>query len=72
VEVSKIKDNPAYNYSITIHEGRKRQVRRMLAVLGHRVIKLKRVRIGALLLGDLEEGKIRVLSEREARKAIAK
>jgi 23S rRNA pseudouridine2605 synthase len=56
---------PPYNYSITIHEGRKRQVRRMFERLGHPVLALKRVRIGGLVLGDLKEGETRRLSRRE-------
>ena len=56
---------PPYNYSITMHEGRKRQVRRMFAWLGHPVLALKRVRIGRLTLGNLKEGEVRRLSARE-------
>ena len=52
-------DAPDYNYGITIHEGRNRQVRRMLHALGHEVTALKRVRIGSLHLGDLGEGEVR-------------
>jgi 23S rRNA pseudouridine2605 synthase len=59
-----------YNYSITIHEGRKRQVRRMLAALGHQVRALKRVRLGNLKLGGLKEGEARALSAAEAGKAL--
>jgi len=55
-----------FNYSITIHEGRKRQVRRMFQCLGHRILALKRVRMGNILLGDLREGEIRELSAQEA------
>ena len=54
-----------YNYSLTIHEGRKRQVRRMFAHLGYRVLALKRVRFGNLNLGTLPEGKTRKLSTLE-------
>lgn len=63
--VREVKTSPPYNYSITIHEGRKRQVRRMLSSLGHRVLALKRIRIDNLSLGNLEEGKTRELSPRE-------
>jgi 23S rRNA pseudouridine2605 synthase len=56
-----------FNYSITLHEGRKRQVRRMFAALGHRVIALKRVREGSIVLGDLGEGQVRDLSAGEVR-----
>ena len=71
-KVSIIKNEPFYNYSITIHEGRKRQVRRMFEALGHNVLRLKRVRIGGLILGDLKEGETRKLTEKEAQKAINK
>ena len=58
-------DSLPYNYSITIHEGRKRQVRRMFASLGQEVLALKRIRMGNLGLGNLAEGKTRQLSTRE-------
>jgi 23S rRNA pseudouridine2605 synthase len=54
-----------FDYSLALHEGRKRQVRRMFERLGHRVLALKRVRIGGLQLGNLGEGDIRKLSDRE-------
>ena len=54
-----------FNYSITLHEGRKRQVRRMFECLGHRVMALKRVRMGSIQLGDLRDGEIRELSAQE-------
>ena len=59
-----------YNYSVIIHEGRKRQVRRMLAALGCPVLALKRVRLGNLKLGSLQEGEARALSAAEAGKAL--
>jgi 23S rRNA pseudouridine2605 synthase len=52
-------------YYVILHEGRKRQLRRMFACLGYRVTGLKRIRMGTLLLGDLPEGKMRVLSQVE-------
>ena len=58
---------PPFNYRITLHEGRKRQVRRMFARLGHHVLALKRIRVGNLVLGNLPEGKTRELSAREVR-----
>ena len=54
-----------FGYSVTIHEGRKRQVRRMFEYLGHRVMALKRVRMGSIELGDLRDGEIRELSAQE-------
>ncbi|MCJ7604874.1 MAG: rRNA pseudouridine synthase [Dehalococcoidales bacterium] len=58
---------PDYNYRIVIHEGRKRQVRRMFQHLGHRVTALRRVRVGNLVLGDLAEGDARPLTNREVK-----
>jgi 23S rRNA pseudouridine2605 synthase len=54
-----------FNYSITIHEGRKRQVRRMLAALGYSILELKRVRMGRLKLGNLKEGECREITAAE-------
>jgi 23S rRNA pseudouridine2605 synthase len=51
---------------ITIREGRKHQVKRMLEAVGHLVIKLMRVRMGPLSLGDLAPGEFRFLTDREA------
>jgi len=50
---------------ITIHEGRKRQVRRMFDRVGHSVIKLKRIKTGNLILGDLPDGAFRYLAPEE-------
>ena len=51
--------------SVTIHEGRNRQVRRMCAAAGLQVTRLRRVREGALTLGELKPGRWRVLSREE-------
>lgn len=50
---------------ITIHEGRKRQVRFMFAKVGHRVIYLKRLSQGPLSLGSLKKGMWRLLTKQE-------
>lgn len=50
---------------IAIHEGRKRQIRRMCTAVGHPVLKLKRTGYGPLRLGDLKAGKFRRLTARE-------
>jgi len=50
---------------LTIHEGRNRQVKRMLDAVGHRVLALERVRFGPLSLGDLGPGRHRRLSPAE-------
>ena len=51
--------------SVTIHEGRNRQVRRMCEQAGLRVTRLKRVREGRLTLGELRVGEWRYLTEKE-------
>ena len=51
---------------ITIHEGRKHQVKRMFEHIGHPVIRLKRIQFGPLNLGKLLPGKTRYLTDREA------
>ena len=51
--------------SISIHEGRNRQIRKMCQQTGLKLTKLKRVAEGKLELGDLKPGKWKVLTERE-------
>jgi 23S rRNA pseudouridine2605 synthase len=50
---------------LTIHEGRKRQVRRMCEAVGHPVSRLERLAFGPLTLGDLPVGAYRLLSDEE-------
>lgn len=50
---------------ITIHEGKKRIVRKMLEELGYKTLTLKRIRIGKLDLGDLPLGQYRKLKKKE-------
>ena len=50
---------------IKIHEGRKRQVRRMCIAIGHPVVYLKRISIGKIKLGGLRPGKWRFMTEDE-------
>lgn len=69
--VHELKANPPYSYSVIMHEGRKRQVRRMFAALGHRVLALQRVRVGGLGLGGLGEGGVRELSVEEISQLMA-
>lgn len=52
-------------FHLTVREGRKRQIRRALAVLGHPIRRLVRVRLGPLRLGDLASGQARPLSGKE-------
>jgi 23S rRNA pseudouridine2605 synthase len=55
-------------FQITIHEGRYRQVRRMCEKSGMKVTRLRRIREGTLLLGDLPKGKWRYLTTEEVSK----
>jgi 23S rRNA pseudouridine2605 synthase len=50
---------------LTIHEGRKRQVKRMCEAVGHRVRSLERVAFGPLTLGSLAPGTYRRLTDAE-------
>ena len=50
---------------IVLQEGRNREIRRMLARVGHKVMRLRRVRFGPLKLGNLPSGAVRVLSRQE-------
>lgn len=50
---------------VTIHEGRKRQLRRVAAILGHPAQRLQRIRLASLTLGDLDPGAWRMLTDQE-------
>jgi len=54
-------------FALTLVEGKKRQIRRMVRELGHTVTRLVRVRMGPLELGQLAPGKARPLRARERR-----
>ena len=53
---------------ISIHEGKNRQVRKMISAINHQVVHLKRVRFGPVSLDDLPSGQWRKLTEEEVRK----
>lgn len=59
------------SFMITIHEGRNRQIRRMLEAVGHRTLRLRRERFGPLALGDLRAGAYRRLSDAEVERLYA-
>jgi pseudouridine synthase len=52
-------------FEITISEGRNRQVRRMVEALDAKVLKLVRIAIGPIRIGDLPIGKTRALTPNE-------
>lgn len=66
-EVRRLRDGARHTHlEITITEGRNRQVRRMLEAVGSKVLKLVRVAIGPLRIGELQIGKWRKLTGEEA------
>ena len=63
--LKKAKDKRISHIELTIHEGKKRQVKRMCKALGHPVLALHRSSFGPLKLGTLKEGSYRTLSQKE-------
>jgi 23S rRNA pseudouridine2605 synthase len=70
VEIVRVLEKNVW-FTITIHEGRYRQVRRMCEALGLPLVKLKRVRYGNILLGELKAGEYRLLEPSEAKRLAA-
>jgi len=52
-------------FEMTLHEGKKREIRRLMEKIGHPVLKLKRVAFANLLLGSLPTGATRLLTQKE-------
>jgi len=67
-EISRISPE---HFNITLKEGRNRQIRRMVVKVGNKVLKLKRIRISDIKLGNLKEGTWRYLKDKE-KKALLK
>lgn len=64
--IKMVYSNPkASGFNITIHEGRKRQIRLMLDSLGYLVRSLKRIQYGTIRLDNLAPGKCRLLDSHE-------
>ncbi|MFK7777865.1 MAG: pseudouridine synthase [Gimesia sp.] len=53
---------------LTLHEGQNREIRRMMARIGHKVIQLIRVRFGPLSIGKLKSGEYKRLTDWELKK----
>lgn len=65
-QVQRVRDSAKYSFiEITLHEGRNRQVRRMIEAIGSKVLKLVRTQIGGLRIGDLRIGTYRELTHAE-------
>jgi 23S rRNA pseudouridine2605 synthase len=62
---AKVRKIGSNHLELTIREGRKRQVKRMLEEVGHPVLSLERVAFGPLRLGELEMGAYRELTKAE-------
>lgn len=67
IELITLKERTAL-YRVTIHEGRKRQIRLMFQEIGTPVIRLKRTAYGKLTLGSLKSGSYRFLKSGELKK----
>jgi pseudouridine synthase len=66
--VTRVRDSAKYTFfEIVVTEGRNRQVRRMIEAIGSKVLKLVRLAIGPVRIGDLQIGKWRRLSDEEIR-----
>ena len=50
---------------IVLNEGRNREIRRILARVGHKVLRLRRTALGSLRLGNLPKGAVRQLTRKE-------
>src|SRR5947208_176931 len=59
-------------YEVMLHQGRNQQVRRMFELMGHSVLKLRRVRIGLLSDENFKPGHWRFLSPREVGRLMKK
>lgn len=59
-----------YGATLTLHEGRFHQVKRMFEAVGCTVVYLKRLSMGSLVLGDLAKGEYQKLTEKEIEKII--
>ena len=70
-QVTRVRDSAKYtHFEITLTEGRNRQVRRMVEALGATVLKLVRVKIGAIRIGTLPIGRWRHLTPDEVRSLV--
>ncbi len=65
-----VKQTGKKSFSIILTQGLNRQIRRMCEYYGYRVVKLKRVRIMNILLGNLKEGEYRDVTEEERKELL--
>lgn len=67
---AKVRKLSAKRFRIILQEGRNRQIRRMVALVGHQVAALKRVRVAHIRLGNLKTGAWRHLSAAEVKQLL--
>ena len=71
-QVRRLRSGPGWAWiEISLTEGRNRQVRRMAEAVGHPVLKLHRVALGPLSLGNLPPGRFRPLHAKELKQLLA-
>lgn len=63
--IDKIDSIGKMKYKIVLHEGKKREIRRIMSLLGANILELKRVRIGKINLGELKSGEFREVLKNE-------
>jgi 23S rRNA pseudouridine2605 synthase len=62
-QVNQSPEKPEISFHLTIHEGKKRQIRRMIEAVGLKLTKLTRVRIKNLQLGNIQSGKYKIIQK---------
>ena len=67
---AKVKRIDSNTFSIIIKEGKKRQIRRMCEALGYKVMKLKRIRILGIRLGNLKPNNLSKISSGDVQKLL--
>ncbi len=64
LHLTKLRDDARDEWEVTMHEGRNRQIRRTFAALGYTVKKLHRIQFGPYALGDIKQGKFKLVDMR--------
>jgi 23S rRNA pseudouridine2604 synthase len=68
---AKIKRINSNSFLIIINEGKKRQIRRMCEALGYKVMKLKRIRILGIRLGNLKPNNLSKIDSKDVQKLLS-
>jgi 23S rRNA pseudouridine2605 synthase len=62
LQLERMSDTNRKEWTVTMHEGRNRQIRRTFASLGYTVVKLHRTNFGNYSVGDIPAGKFKVIN----------